>query len=487
VGGGRFVHLEVREHHATAALEGPANFLRMPDPKTGAPRMQVRLDIVRDPQANVAKITIGGDTLLLNEGEWSDWVRIEFKTGIPGGSLLSGVGYPTSVRAMVRLLLKQVHPDLELYVSPLNIDPTAPATPISTPSDFSKQLAEACGLHYTTGIPEDAKALRTGGLNEDQFLQQVQLLVEERLRQYRYALDNFHSGFLFFYFGHTDQIAHMIWRDRDPGHPGRIEAEATRYGTVIEDTYVEMDKLVGETLGHLDEDDTLIILSDHGFTTFRRGFNLNTWLLRNGYLSVFGSPNDGRRMRLRDVDWSQTRAYAIGLNSLYVNLRGRERQGIVDPDERAALMAELGEKLVAVRDADGQQVIEKVYFVDKYYPGADPQVAPDLLIGYARTYRASWATSLGGIAPDLLEDNHDRWCGTHLIAHYLVPGILVTNRKVALDDPALTDMGPSILSLFGIEKPAGMTGRPAFTNDGPVAITGTEPPRRENENGQDQD
>lgn len=461
VGGGKFVHLDVRDHRATARLEGPENFLRRPDARGRVPALELPIEIVRDAEAAVVRIAVGGQTVLLNEGEWSEWVRVEFRTGVPGAAVLSAA-VPTSVRALVRFHVRQVHPKLELYVSPPNIDPLDPVTPISAPEELARELAEATGLHYTAGIPEDAKALRSGALNEDEFLAQVALLADERLRQYRYALDRFERGCLFYYFGHTDQLQHLFWRDRDPEHPGRDPSQGDRYADVIDRVYAEMDAVLGATLARLRPDDTLIVLSDHGFAPFRWGFNLNTWLLENGYLAVLGAPDGRRELGLGDVDWGRTRAYGLGLNSLYLNLRGREKWGTVDPAGREALCREIAAKLLAVRDARGIAPVETVYFVDRDYAGADPQIAPDLLVGYSRGYRASWATVLGGMPPEVFEDNLDRWSGDHLIAAHLVPGILLANRPIVVDDPSLSDIGPTILSVYGIATPPGMTGRPVL-------------------------
>ena len=468
VSGGRFTHLDVRGHYAEAILTGPPNPLQGPDLRGKVPPLEAVVRITRDPSAKVAKLEVDDQIVLLNEGEWSDWVRVRFETGMPGTTVLNATGFPATIPAIVRFHLKQVHPELRFYVSPLNIDPTSPVTPISAPNSFAAQVAGACGLYYTAGIPEDTKALRAGALNEDEFLAQTRLIIEERYQQYHHALKNFKRGLLFYYFGHTDQLAHMFWRDRDPGHPGRVPEEAERYGTVIEDTYREVDVLLGETLETLNEDDTLIIMSDHGFTTFRRGFNLNTWLLEQGYLYLRNlhpnaEPPELTELGLGDIDWSRTRAYALGINSLYLNLSGREKHGIVQQgEEQEALLRELTEKLRAVRDTDGSPVVNNVYDTEKLYAGADPEIAPDLLVGYARGYRASWSTVLGGFGKTLLEDNLDRWSGTHLIDPVLVPGILVTNRKVVVEDPTLSDVAPTILREYGITPPVEMTGRPLF-------------------------
>ena len=114
-----------------------------------------------------------------------------------------------------------------------------------------------------------------------------------------------------------------------------------------------------------------------------------------------------------------------------------------------------------MRDGE-QEVIRTVYDVAEIYPTADARIAPDLLIGYADGYRASWATAEGTVAMELFEDNHDRWSGDHCIAHDIVPGILVTNRTVVVADPTLSDLAATIPAEFGIAPPPDMAGRPLF-------------------------
>jgi len=460
VGGGRLEHWSPVDHRATGTLSGPRNPLLKPEDEDSLPpEMTIDFEIVRDPEADVARIEIQETVALLEQGEWSEWIPIAFETGLPGNSILEAAGQGTSLPCMVRFYLKEVHPKLQVYVTPLNIDPQNPINPVSSPAEFSEELAERTGRFYTTGIPQDTKALRESALNEDEFLAQSRLVLEERIAQYRVALEEFDSGCLFYYFGAIDLLSHMFWRDRDPDHPGRIEEQAEKYGTVIEDCYVEMDGLLGEALEVLDDDDTILVMSDHGFTGFRYGFNLNSWLVENGYINVFSGINRDDIEYLLYVNWPSTRAYAMGLNGLYVNLRGREKNGVVDEDEYDALLDELVEKLEAVRDEDGSVIIERVYKTREIYPTADPKIAPDLLIGYAANYRASWSTALGGMPYALIEENMDRWSGDHCNAQHLVSGALVTNRKLNADDPALSDIGPTILQLFGVESQSGMTGR----------------------------
>jgi predicted AlkP superfamily phosphohydrolase/phosphomutase len=465
VPGGRLIHLTLDEHAATVQLPGPENFLRRrgEGDEAASPPLVEPLHVARDPERPVARITVDDRPVLLNEGEWSDWVPVDFQTGIPAGAALGAMQLPISSRAIVRFYVKQVHPDLEIYVSPLNLDPLQPQNPIARPGDFAAELARRHGRYYTAGIPEDTKALRAGVLDEDEFLAQTRLLIDERIAQYRDALARFtEQDCLFFYFGHTDQLSHIFWRDRDPEHPGRRSEEAERYGTLIDDLYVEMDGLVGEALQVLDENDTLLILSDHGFSSFRRGFNLNTWLLRNDYLRLQNPRLQTTYRYLAGVDWQETRAYGLGLNALYLNMAGREQAGVVEPAERDALLERLREELLEIRDRDGAVVIDRVYRVDELYPGADPLVGPDLLVGYARNYRASWATAEGAMPRAVIEDNLDRWSGDHCIAGHLVPGVIVTTRPLLVDDPDLTDVAPTILGHFGVQAPPEMTGRDLF-------------------------
>jgi predicted AlkP superfamily phosphohydrolase/phosphomutase len=468
VGGGRFTFLSMLGDRGQAELVGPPNFLRQANADGQVEPLRAVVDVVRDAEHRVAKITISGSTVLLNEGEWSPWIAVDFLTGIPGGAVLGTLGAPTSLRGIVRLFLKQVFPKFELYASPINIDPLAAINPISVPSRLAGDLARRHGRFYTIGIPEDTKALSHGALDEEQFQAQCELSMQERIAHYRQALAEFTSGCLFFYFGATDLLQHMFWRDRDERHPGRVPDEASRFGHVIDDLYAGIDRLVGDAQAALQPGDLLMVLSDHGFTSFRRGFNLNGWLRDNGFLRQSATARAARVARapmFPGVDWSATKAYGLGMNGLYLNLVGRERHGAVRANARRSLLAEIGEKLLEVRDVDGTPIVAKVKITDEIYPGADPRIAPDLIVGYNDAYRASWDTVLGGVAAEIVEDNMDRWSGEHLIDPDLVPGVLVANRAVTAPQPRICDIAPTILAEFGIKKPGQMTGQNLFAPD----------------------
>jgi predicted AlkP superfamily phosphohydrolase/phosphomutase len=356
------------------------------------------------------------------------------------------------LHAEARFYLKQLDPDFELYVSPLNIDPLSPAMPVSHPASYAGELARATGRFYTQGMPEDTKSLKTGVLSTTEFLAQARIAGEENIRQYRHVLRAFDDGFLFYYFGNIDQVSHMLWRPMDPGHPAYNAATDAPFRSVVEDLYVGLDGIVGETVKRLTGNDLLVVMSDHGFASWRRTFNLNTWLRDAGYLVVReGAPRTNAGF-FADVDWSRTRAYALGLNGLYINVKGREAHGVVEPGDRAALVAEIGSKLAAVVDPrTGAKAVTRVFRREEAYPrsGFD-DIAPDLIVGYAKGTRNSDESALGGLTTDVFEDNMSPWTGDHCMDPETVPGILLTSRPLKRPAATLQALPGTILEELGI-------------------------------------
>lgn len=448
ISGGQIFPVTVADHRVEATLHGPANTFREQG-GTATIDFVVRID----PEHPVAKIVIQGSEILLNQGEWSEWVRVEF----------SLVPFLKSVSGICRFYLKEVHPNFKLYVTPINLDPEAPALPISTPASYAKDLARAVGLFYTQGMPEDTKALNGDILDEEEFLALARTVLAERLAMLEHELKRFRAGLLFFYISSPDPIQHMFWRPMDTDHPAHERSAGNRYGGTIELVYREMDRIVGRALAEVDDRTTLIVMSDHGFAPFYRYFNLNTWLKDNGYLALMTGREWGESSLSQGVDWRGTRAYGLGLNALYLNLRGRERSGIVPPDKKATLLDEIARKLLAVRDpATGRPIVLRVYKASEVYAGSQVESAPDLIVGYNRGYRASGKTALGEIPEGLVGDNTEKWSGDHAMAAELVPGVVFSNRKIKVPDPALTDLTVTILSEFGLQAGEGMRGRPIF-------------------------
>ena len=442
VSGGRMVQLQRRgERRFGARLEGPAH----PLSAAGRP-LSVDLEMAVDPTSGGALITVGGQRVVLGQGQWSAFVPLEFSV-VPAVS---------SLRGMVRLYLKSVSPQLTLYVSPLNFDPLAPAAPISSPPEFAAQLARRAGRYYTQGMPEDTKALSAGVLSTAEFLQQADLVLQQRKRIFDVALADFSRGFLFFYFGTSDQVGHMFYRAQDLSHAGRREGD-TRHAGVLAGIYRKLDRQVGKAVALLRPDDLLLVISDHGFGPASHLFDLNLWLRRRGYLALRAQPGDGV---LGHLDWAKTRAYGLGLNGLYLNLAGRERHGVVPPRRRAALLSRLTTELLALRHpGTGARVVTEVVQPRRRFPGPAISRAPDLIVGYARGFKISDSAAMGGVGTRLFEVNHGAWGGDHCGDHRLVPGVLFSNRKLRSGSHALTDLAPTILQQLGVPLPAAWKGR----------------------------
>jgi predicted AlkP superfamily phosphohydrolase/phosphomutase len=392
--GGRIVKTSVENGRALLTLESPPNPLRKDHATTAA---LIELEV--DPTNNVALVKSGDQAEIVRQGEWSGWLTAEF-TLIP---------HISAVRGIVRVYAKQLHPALEIYVSPINLDPSAPALPISTPAHWSAEIASELGPFSTLGIPEDTSALRQEVLSLTEFQEQSQFVFEEEAKLLDYSLRHFDGGFLFFYFSSIDQNSHILW--------GKHEDELLK-------VYRAVDDRVGAARRQ-EPDAQLFIISDHGFTTFDRAVHLNSWLNDHGFAG---------------------KAYAIGLNGLYLKHKSD-----------VSVLNDVRGQLLAWRDpANGQRIVETLVATHPAAVNAD--IAPDLIVGYAPGYRASWQTALGEAPAVEIEDNNDDWIGDHCINADDVPGVLFSNRRIDPHGARLQDMTAAILKRFGLPPPEGYQG-----------------------------
>lgn len=444
IGGGKFRQVVIEGHAVRAALVGPKNPYR-----AGRPDTEVGFTVYVDPEYPVAKIVLGDRQILLNQAEWSPWVQVAFRMA-PG----------IQVKGICQFYLKEVHPHFKLYVTPIHLDPSDPALPISTPEDYASELARRFGPFHTKGLPADTKALDQGILDEEEFLAFDETVLHERESLFEFELDRFESGLLFFYVSSTDQRSHMFWRFGDPAHPAYEERAAGRYQRVIEDAYRQADRILEKALAKADRNTLVLAISDHGFLPYYRSFHLNAWLRENGYLFLLEGTGQGDKELLRGVDWARTRAYALGFNGLYINQRGREARGSVGASEKARLAEEIAAKLEDVTDpASGRKAVFKCYSAGRCYAGPYRDQGPDLIVGYNRGYRASWQTALGKVPEELFDTNRKKWSGDHCMAADLLPGIVVVNRRPArLAGLRLEDITATVLAAYGISRPPEYTG-----------------------------
>ena len=430
-------------------LMGPQNPIR----SDGKPA-ELPFTVTVNSDGKSAKLRIGRETVDLKVGRYTDWTPVTFKLGI-------GI----KLRGICRFRLLDTKPNFRLYVTPINIDPENPILPISHPKFFAMFLAKLMGRYATLGLAEDTWALNEGVLDEDGFLEQAWANHDEREAMFFEMLRRTPKGLVTCVFDGTDRIQHMFMRFLDDGHPALKEDDKQQqYKDVIADTYERMDEMVGRVLSEIDTDDPenlVAVISDHGFQTFRRGVNLNSWLIENGYMTLEEGKTESGEW-FRGVDWTKTRAFAVGLGGIFLNVKGRERDGTVEPEEANALADELAEKLSGLRDPEVDDVaVRECYASYRIYDGPYAEDAPDLIVGYSAGWRASWDGVRGIASKIIFDDNEKAWSGDHCIDPELVPGVLICNRDLAADveKAHIADMAPTLLSLFGIPAPRYMDGK----------------------------
>jgi predicted AlkP superfamily phosphohydrolase/phosphomutase len=470
--------------HATVGGAGGAGHRHAPS--------SAALEIYVDRGAGAAVVEIDGRSLVLVPGQWSAFVKVSFGMGLAGLGDLNGI---------VRFYLRSVEPELELYASPVDIDPEAPVAPVSEPEEDSAALAAAIGLYYTQGMAEDVNALKEGVLDDEEFMRQSELVHDEGTAILDYAIERYleraQGGLLFFYCSSVDLCSHMMWRHGDPAHPDHDPAFAARssewfsgrpgstWSEVIEDLILSTDPILGTLRERLGESATYVVMSDHGFAPYHRKFNLNTWLVENGYLVLQPGvekelPRGDPAFRERNVsdpevvDWTRTRAYGIGFQGVYLNLAGRElddratardESGIVAPADAPALLAEIKGRLEAYEDPErpGAHPVLRCDLARDVYHGPRVAEAPDILVGFASGYCNSDQATTGRIQNKIVSDNTGgTFNGSHLMAPEVVPGTLLSNRSVRPGPHRLEDVTVEVLARFGLPPGAGMTGHPVL-------------------------
>ncbi|MBS0204811.1 MAG: alkaline phosphatase family protein [Planctomycetes bacterium] len=440
VTGGLCIPIERRPRIETW-LPGPA------DSRGGSHTdLRARLTIQIHPKKFEVYIRCGSESFSLELAQSTGWIPVTFRSG-----LLRQVG------GLCQFRLESLTPHVRLYVSPIHLDPERPAMPISHPQVYSIYLAKLHGAFATAGLAEDTWGLNSGAISEAAFLEQTYRIHDERERMLMDALHRMRRGLTVCVFDGPDRIQHMFMRHDDPHHPANAGRNVTEHADVIDDMYDRMDALVGRVAAAILPDATLMVLSDHGFCSFRRGANLNAWLIAEGYLTRRTDVAAGDY--LSDVDWTQTRAYAFGLSGIYLNLQGRESRGIVPPEDAARLRQEIAGKLQMWRDPqDGGRVVSRAYDAHTSYSGPYKSNGPDVIVGYERGYRAAWDCAVGRTDGAALQDNTRLWSGDHCVDPDLVPGVFLSNRVFSAGAMSIMDLAPTILCLFGIKPPEYMDG-----------------------------
>jgi predicted AlkP superfamily phosphohydrolase/phosphomutase len=445
--GGQQYQIKRRGNLIESKLTGPAG-------QDGPMKCPFKVEL--DDAQRRAKITIGDTTCEVGPKEYTPWMVVQFEK-------ITGIA-----RLYIQTWDEQ---DVEVYCTPININPDSPVMPISHPFVYAIYLAKMNGLYATLGLAEDTWALNERVIDEQAFLDQAWLLFEERKKHLYDVLGKTKRGFVTVVFDTSDRISHMFYRYLDPTHPANKGKDVEKHKDVIPQTYAAMDKLIGELREELgpDSNTLLMVISDHGFCNFRRGVNLNTWLKENGYLFL-KQGHETSPDWFAQVDWTRTKAFTLGLTGIFINRKGREAQGIVEKGaEMTKLCHELKTKLEALRDpVDGTAVIKELFITSETHSGPYADMAPEMLVGYHKGFRHSWDCATGSVTKNVFTDNTKSWSGDHCVDPRLVPGVFWSTRKINTDKPRLIDMAPTILDIFGVPIPGYMQGRSLFGERAPA-------------------
>jgi len=453
--GGKLVRLELKGNQAASSVEGPVD----PTAKSYK-RISVPIEFKVSPDGNAVTIEFQGQTATVTEKHWSDWFHAKFR-----------ITPFLSVHAISRFYVLQGSPDLRVYMSPLNLDPESPPFPLSDPADYTAELAKKHGLMKTLGWWHDTWALNEEKIDEGVFLEDTFRTMQQQAEITLDELKNDPPSLLVSVFTATDSVSHMFFRLMDPQHPRYDPELAKQYGDAVLRSYARMDEIVGAVEKAMKPGGTLLIASDHGFHSFRKGFNTNTWLVQNGYMALRNPETEERTYSLDqlfgqgsffpNVDWSRTKAYALGLGQIYLNLRGRERLGIVNSGPEAdQLLAEIRNRLLPVEDPDThERVIHNVYLGREIFHGARMPEAPDLQVDFRDGYRTSWQTALGAIPSGIVVANMKKWSGDHCASDPSdTAGVFLSNRTLASADPSILDIAPTVLKILCVPPPAELDG-----------------------------
>ena len=444
---GELCHL-VKDHddHYSGTMKGPLKSTFGGQKQTTLP-----VRIKADTSTATCEVSIADQSVQLELRRLSPWLHIEFALGLG-----------TKAKVMCQLMLLELGDQITIYMTPLQMNPNTPIYPISAPSDYSKHLAEQIGTFHTLGMAEDTNALRDEVIDEELFLQLCDGVLDQAEALLWNGLENFEDGFFGFVFDTTDRIQHMFWRYLDPEHPRHGRHNQDLYHSVIRCCYQRMDRILGRIMATFDRsDDLLLAISDHGFTNYRRSIHINRWLIDHGYM-VLREGHSSDAGLFASVDWTKTKAFALGFSQIFINIRGRDAQGIVEVEELDDLKKAIQQDLAKLRDPlTGESAIAAVYDAAIEFDGIAP-FGPELVVGTAAGYRFSWQTALGGAPAEIMEDNDNKWSGDHCVDAKAVPGVIFSNCTIAKDKPGVLDLAPTVLHAFGIKADEWLTGKTLF-------------------------
>jgi predicted AlkP superfamily phosphohydrolase/phosphomutase len=408
-----------------------------------------------------ATVDVGDNSIHLAEHQWSKWINLDFT-----------INMLLRVHGMAQIYLIGAGPELQLYISPVNWKPDNPPAPMSSPASLAADLYERLGPYRTLGWAEATWPLNEDRIDEKTFMDDLYRAFDDRAQVILQRIDAKQWDLVVGVIESTDRVQHMMWRLIDPSHPMYDRALAAKFGDSIERVYRKCDEFVGEVVSRIDPTTPVLIVSDHGFHSFRQSVNLNTWLVSEGFMAIQGQQPGEKKLQdlfgggtfWENVDWSRTKAYAMGLGQIYVNLKGRERQGLVSPEESKNVQDALVGRLLTMTDPKtSARMVDAVYKRDDVYKGEFLKNASELQVGLADGYRVSWQSTLGGSPPGLVYPNMKKWSGDHGSYDYKqTSGTLISSRPIGGAPVDIMDIAPTVLRYFGVPIPPDIDGKPIF-------------------------
>ena len=408
-----------------------------------------------------ATVDVGDNSIHLSEHQWSKWINLDFT-----------INMLVRVHGMAQLYLIGAGPELQLYISPVNWKPDHPPAAMSSPASLSADIYERLGPYRTLGWAEATWPLNEDRIDEKVFMEDLYRAFDDRAQVILQRIDTKQWDLMVGVIESTDRVQHMMWRLIDRSHPMYDKTLAARFGDSIERVYRRCDEFVGEVVSRVDPGTPILIVSDHGFHSFRQSVNVNTWLVQEGFMAIQGQQPGEKKLQdlfgggtfWENVDWSRTKAYAMGLGQIYVNLSGREGRGIVPPADSRAVQDALAARLLTMTDPKtGARMVDAVYKRDDIYKGPFLNNASELQVGLADGYRVSWQSTLGGSPPGIVYPNMKKWSGDHGSYDYKqTSGVLISSRRLAGEALDIVDIAPTVLKYFGVPIPPDIDGKPIF-------------------------
>lgn len=398
-------------------------------------QISVPLEIKRLESGGV-ELTLEKQTVRIEKvGGWSDFLPARFS-----------VDFLTKIHGIVKFHLVASGDHLAIYASSVEFSPENPIAPISAPNVFAKDLKQRIGYYHTLGMPEDTKAFEDDVLSDTAFLSMVDTIFNEREHMFWDAFAQYKSGLLAFVFDIPDRVQHVFWRENELDAAGNL----LRLGPVITGYYIALDRFLQAVLAKVDRETQVLVISDHGFSTFRYAVDVNALLVALGYMRLHTTPSLKQYGELFSyVDWSATKAYSLGFTGVYLNKRGREPEGIVDEVNAPAVLADVRRDLLAYQDQQRALApLAQVYLGSETYHGAHVSEAPDLVLGFRPNYRMSWQSAIGGVHTDVISTNEKKWFGDHLVDPSFVPGIIASAQPTGLS--RAIDLPSYVLKYLGL-------------------------------------